>query len=175
MAWSAKYLPTLKTSIAIMALTASVAQAEEMLSTPTGDVILTVSGDIQQTNVGDTAQFDMDMLKAMDAETFVTTTIWTDGDQTFTGVPLNALLDAVGVDSGTLSASAINDYTVEIPVEDETTSQAIVAYMNNGEIMSVRDKGPLWIVYPYDSDDSLRAEVVFSRSIWQLDRIKVAE
>lgn len=79
MAWSAKYLPTLKTSIAIMALTASVAQAEEMLSTPTGDVILTVSGDIQQTNVGDTAQFDLDMLKAMDAETFVTTTIWTDG------------------------------------------------------------------------------------------------
>jgi hypothetical protein len=117
----------------------------------------------------------MDMLKAMDAETFVTTTIWTDGDQTFTGVPLSALLDALGVDSGTLSASAINDYTVEIPVEDETTSQAIVAYMNNGEIMSVRDKGPLWIVYPYDSDDSLRAEMVFSRSIWQLDRIKVAE
>jgi hypothetical protein len=158
-----------------MALTASVVQAEEMLSTPTGDVVLTVSGDIQQTNIGDTAQFDMDMLKAMDAKSFVTTTIWTDGDQTFTGVPLSALLDALGVDSGTLSASAINDYTVEIPVEDETTSQAIVAYMNNGEIMSVRDKGPLWIVYPYDSDDSLWAEVVFSRSIWQLDRIKVAE
>jgi hypothetical protein len=27
---------------------------------------------------------------------------------------------------------------------------AIVAYLNNGKRMTVLEKGPLWIVYPYD-------------------------
>jgi hypothetical protein len=43
----------------------------------------------------------------------------------------------------------------------------------NGAEMSIRDKGPLWIVYPYDASDDFRSEVVYSRSIWQLDRIEV--
>jgi hypothetical protein len=40
--------------------------------------------------------------------------------------------------------------------------------------MSVRDKGPLWVIYPYDSDD-YRSEVIYSRSIWQLDRLEVVQ
>ncbi|RYH00603.1 oxidoreductase, partial [Salipiger sp. IMCC34102] len=40
--------------------------------------------------------------------------------------------------------------------------------------MQVRDKGPLWIVYPYDDTPEYRSEVIYSRSIWQLDRIEVA-
>jgi hypothetical protein len=42
----------------------------------------------------------------------------------------------------------------------------------DGKTMSVRDKGPLWIIYPYDSSADYRTEVVYSRSIWQLDRIE---
>jgi hypothetical protein len=40
--------------------------------------------------------------------------------------------------------------------------------------MSVRDKGPLWLVYPYDSAAKYQSEVVFSRSIWQLNRLEIA-
>ena len=49
----------------------------------------------------------------------------------------------------------------------------IIAYMMNGEEMSVRNKGPLWLVYPYDLNHEYRSEVIYSRSIWQLDRIDV--
>ncbi len=45
----------------------------------------------------------------------------------------------------------------------------------NGETMPVRRKGPLWIVYPYDSDEAYRSEAIYSRSIWQLDRIEVTD
>lgn len=38
--------------------------------------------------------------------------------------------------------------------------------------MSVRDKGPLWVIYPYDSDPALQSEVTYARSIWQLVRIE---
>jgi hypothetical protein len=39
--------------------------------------------------------------------------------------------------------------------------------------MTVRDKGPLWIVYPYDAKPEYRQELIYSRSIWQLDHIEV--
>lgn len=59
-------------------------------------------------------------------------------------------------------------------VEIEADAQGhglILAYLLDGQPMSVRDKGPLWLVYPYDASPAFRSEVIYSRSIWQLDRI----
>ncbi|MGR3607464.1 MAG: oxidoreductase, partial [Sulfitobacter sp.] len=42
-----------------------------------------------------------------------------------------------------------------------------------GSLMSRRGKGPLWIVYPYDNNPSYKTETIYSRSIWQMDRIAV--
>jgi len=133
------------------------------------DIVLTVA------HGGETTELDMPALKSMEAREFETTTIWTEGPQTFTGVPLAVLLAELGVTEGTIKATAINDYAVEIPVEDAVEGGPIIAYLLNGDPMSVRDKGPLWVVYPYDSNAAYQTEVIYSRSIWQLDRIDVIE
>ena len=138
-----------------------------------GDVVLTVSGAITNTNAGETAEFDRAMLEAIGTVTFETETMWTEGVQTFTGVELSDLLSVLGVNGSQLRASAVNDYAVDIPTDDAVEGGPIVAFLRNGERMSLRDKGPLWIVYPYDSSPEYRTEVIFSRSIWQLDRIEV--
>ncbi|SET89603.1 molybdopterin-dependent oxidoreductase [Paracoccus homiensis] len=143
------------------------------LEPATDEVVLTVSGEISEANADGAAQFDLSMLEGLDPVTVETSTIWTDGVQSFEGVPLATLLKAVGADGAMLRASAINDYAVEIPVEDAVEGGPIVAYLLNGEPMSVRDKGPLWIVYPFDSAPEYQTEQVYSRSIWQLDRIEV--
>ncbi|SFQ69687.1 hypothetical protein SAMN05421853_1257 [Roseivivax halotolerans] len=149
--------------------------AAQTLDTPQGDVVLTISGDIADTNDGNVARFDMEMLEAMEQVSFETTTLWTEGTSAFTGVPLAALLDRLGVTEGTIRASAINDYSIEIPVESVTETAPIVAYQLDGAAMPRRQKGPLWIVYPYDSDAAFRTEVIYSRSIWQLDRLEVVQ
>lgn len=159
--------------LGFVALAAS-AGAQE-ISAPTDAPILTVSGAISAANVGDTLQFDLAALQALDAVTIETSTIWTEGTHTFKGVSLKALIDLLGVTEGTILATAINDYTVEIPVTDAVEGGAIVAYEMDGEAMSVREKGPLWVVYPYDSNADYRTEVIYSRSIWQLDRLEVVE
>ena len=138
-----------------------------------GPVVLTVSGEISVTNAGDTAEFDIEMLEQIGTVTFSTSTIWTEGLQTFTGVELATLLEALGADGATLRSSAINDYSVDIPASDAVEGGPIVAYLRNGEPMSIREKGPLWIIYPYDSSPDYQSELVYSRSIWQLDRIEV--
>jgi hypothetical protein len=161
--------------IASVLAAAFLAQAvpAQTLDTPSGEVVLTVTGEIAVTNAEGAAVFDRAMLEAMEPVEFTTNTMWTDGPQVFTGVLLLDLLARLGVTDGMLRATAINDYAIDIPVSDAVEGGPIVAYLLNGETMSVRDKGPLWIVYPYDSRRDYRSEVIYSRSIWQLDRLEV--
>lgn len=146
------------------------------LIAPTGEVVLTVSGEISNVNT-DTGQavFDLEQLRALPTVRFSTSTIWTEGDHDFAGVPLRVLLETVGGDGALLKVSAINDYTVEIPTSDLGEDYPIIAYEMDGGEMSVRNKGPLWVVFPYDLSPNYRTEVIYSQSIWQLVSINVTE
>lgn len=161
-------------AVCVVSLFALPVHAEGM-KVPTDSVILTVSGAVDRTNIEQKAQLDLEMLEAMEKTTIETETIWTEGTQVFEGVSLATLVEALGITGQTLRATAINDYTVEVPVSDAVPGGPIVAYRLNGKEMSVRDKGPLWIIYPYDDDAAYRTEVIYSRSIWQLDRIEAIE
>lgn len=145
------------------------------IAKPEGPVILRVTGSGAAANVGDTVAFDLDMLRDLESRTIQTSTIWTDGDQEFIGISLSTLIDLLTLEGSHLRARAINDYAVDIPMEDALSGDAMIAYARNGKPMSVRDKGPLWIIYPYDSDPRFQAEVYYARSIWQLDRIEVID
>lgn len=142
------------------------------LPEPAGAVILTVTGDVAQANSDLGAQFDLAMLQAMETVEFQTSTIWTDGPQVFRGVPLARLIEAVGAEGSVIAASALNDYTVEIPLADAVEGGPILAFEQNGKALSVRDKGPLWLVYPYDANREYQSEVIYARSIWQVKRLE---
>ena len=175
------HLATLVMAVALgLALSAPVigqtpaAAGAVVLPAPTGPVLLTVVPTPDPaTPAAPPIRFDQAMLAALPQVTITTTTIWTDGPQEFTGVPVSALLAATGLQGGTLVAMAANDYLIGLPVAELTDQAPIIAYLRNGKPMTTRDKGPLWIVYPYDSDPAYRTEVVYARSIWQLDRIEV--
>lgn len=159
----------------VLALGLAAPVAAQQFAAPQDDALLTVSGEIAQTNVGETLVLDREMLMALPATTLQTSTIWTDGVHSFTGVALSDLVGLLGVSDGTISATAINDYSVEIPLSDAQPGGPIIAYHLDGQPMSVREKGPLWVIYPYDSDAKYRTEVIYSRSIWQLDRLVIVQ
>lgn len=147
----------------------------EPLSAPGGAVLLTVTGAIGKSNRDGAAEFDLDMLQALDRHDIRTSSIWTEGVKVFTGVPLSVLLAAVEARGRVIEASASNDYLIEIPVDEIEPEVPIIAYLSDGAPMSLRDKGPLWLIYPYDSDSRYRSETVLARSVWQLDRIEVRD
>ncbi|MEP1768139.1 MAG: oxidoreductase [Sulfitobacter sp.] len=162
-------------AIAAFSLADGMAASADGAAPLQADTILTVTGTSNTTANGDLYHFDREALMKLGLTTLKTTTIWTEGIQTFEGVSLSAFAAALGVKTGTFRATAINDYTVEIPVSDAIQGGPIIAFKLNGDAMSVREKGPLWIVYPYDASAEYRTEVIYSRSIWQLDRIEVVE
>lgn len=154
-------------------LLASLSAPALALDAPKGQAILTVEGKIGVKNAGAQATFDMAMLEALPQHSFTTRTPWYDKPVTFTGPRLSDLLAAVKADGSTIEATAINDYKVRIPVSDAQQHPVIVARLLDGKPMRVRDKGPLFVVYPFDSSPALRTSVYYERSIWQLKAISI--
>lgn len=149
------------------------AAGAEDLAMPAGTTILTVTGAITNTNAEGSAAFDLAMLEALPGRETTTTTPWYDGAQSFAGPLGSALLAAVGATGETLVVTAINDYVTEIPLSDFATWPVILATRHNGAVMSVREKGPLFVIYPFDSDKKLNTEVYYGRSAWQVKSIEV--
>jgi hypothetical protein len=156
----------------LLALTCGRAGAES-LQAPSGRVILTVSGRIGVSNEGEAARFDRAMLEAIGMASFTTTTPWYDGPVTFEGVPMTKLLQRLGAQGDMVQAIALNDYSTEIPVADFAQHGVLLALKRDGAYLTVRDKGPLFIVYPYDSDPALKSPRYYGRSAWQVARLVV--
>ncbi len=130
---------------------------------------------VQRTD-GAEVEFNLDQLEALEPYTLITHTVWTDGPQQFTGVRLTTLFEAAGVKQGaTIKAMALNDYAVELPWSDIRKYPVIVAYQLNGEYMPIRDRGPLWIIYPQDDYPKLRGSGVQAKMIWQLNSLQAVQ
>ena len=136
-------------------------------------MILEVSGAIANTNADGKARFDRTALESMATAELSTSTPWTKGVQKFEGFPLATLLKAVGTTGTRIKAIALNDYSAVLPIEDSVAAGAFVAIRANGEPMSVRDRGPLWIVFPYDTDARLTTDAYLNRSVWQIKELVV--
>lgn len=143
------------------------------LDAPSGKVILTLTGKLAQTNDNASAAFDLAMLQALPQHSFATRTPWYAQPRKFTGVLLRDLVDAVGAGGGALHAIALNDYRVDIPAADVRQHGAMVAYLLDDKPMTVRERGPLLVIYPFDDVPELRTAMFYSRAIWQLRSLEL--
>ncbi len=144
------------------------AASAQSLAEPKARVVLTVSGKIGRANESGLVQFDLAMLNALPQQTIRTRTPWYPGVSEFSGPLLADVLMLVEASGTVIMASALNDYSVAIPVSDAREHGVVLATSLNGRPMSVRDKGPVFIVYPFDSKVELRSATYYERSIWQL-------
>lgn len=143
------------------------------LDKPRGDVVLTITGAVSEANSGKDAAFDLDMLEALPGRSARMETPWTQGEIEFSGPFLREVLKAAGAKGTKLVVKALNDYAAEVPIEDANGLDTILAGRMDGKRMSVREKGPLMLVYPFDKDKDLYNEKYFGRSVWQIKEIEV--
>ena len=143
------------------------------LSKPEGTVILTVSGNIDNTNVNGEAQFDRQMLEQLPQTKITTYTPWTEGLHVYEGVLLNTLLEQVGASSDKLVAKALNDYHTKIDLAALKDYPILLAIKTDGVPMRVRDKGPIWIIYPLSDYAELDTIKHHEDMIWQLGSLEV--
>jgi hypothetical protein len=119
------------------------------------------------------ARFDREALQTLPQHEIRTSTPWTDGVSAFEGPLLCDLLERLGADGTVLHARALNDYAIDIPVEDCERYPVILALKRDGKELSRRDMGPIWIVYPRDDHPELQLETINARWVWQLTELEV--
>ena len=133
--------------------------------------ILTVGGAVARD--GGTASFTREELEQLGTVDLTTTTPFTEGEIRFTGVPLETVLQAVGARGDSVRATALNDYKVDIPRSDAKEFGVLLATRVDGRPLPIRDKGPIWVVYPWSQHPELKSPVYGSRSIWQVRSLEV--
>ena len=150
-------------------------QPGSLVPSPTEPVVLTVHGRIGLAHAGAGVTFDIPTLERLGLIRFTTPTAWTDGLVTFEGVLLSRLLEVLAVpgDVTELAMTALDDYQVVIPVMDVRTWPVIIALKRDGQYMSVRNKGPLRVVYPCHAFPELAQAKHNPKWIWQLKEIVI--
>ena len=141
---------------------------------PQGVVLLVVDGAIQRHNAGASAHFDRAMLDDLPQTSFTTTTIWTEGDIAFSGPSLRTVLDLLAAGPGRITVKAANDYSVTLAPETVNRDFPILAIRKNGQPFSLREAGPIWLVYPFDSADAYSTDLIYSQSVWQLTHLTIS-
>lgn len=121
---------------------------------PTGEVLLTVKGNIEVSNVGDEYQFDLDMLKK-EGKDLQTNDPWLESEFTYTGLPLSQLVKMVKPGDGTttLKFVAPDDYTVEVKIADCKGTDILLAYAADGADLLPDLGGPLKLVFAESLSD----------------------
>lgn len=123
---------------------------------------------------GAEAEFTEADLMAMPQVTIHTHTEFTDGLVEFVG-PLarDAVANVPMGDATVAHLVAANDYAFDIPVSDLMEYDVILALSANGRRLSIRDKGPIWLMYPLDDYTELQDPRYNNRLVWQLTTIEL--
>ena len=158
---------------AALFLTPQLGAFELPAAAPAGKIVLTVNGKVGVKNTSDAAVFDDALLDALPQHSFVSTTPWIKNPATFTGPLLKDVLKALKAQGTNLKALALNDYKIDIPLNDAFKYDVILARKVDGRALTVREKGPIFVMYPFERFPELKTETYYSRCVWQLKSLSV--
>jgi len=136
------------------------------------ETLLTINRSVN--GLSDVIELTRSELQQLDQVELRTENEFVDGLTTFTGPLARDVLDSVGRGvRNTVLLTAANDFQVEIPITDFDNYDVVFALSANGETLSPRDKGPIWVIYPMSQHNELQDPIFNARLIWQLVRIDI--
>ncbi|ALN74988.1 hypothetical protein [Aureimonas sp. AU20] len=133
--------------------------------------ILTLSGRSNGASI--TVPLDLADIDALPQTSFRTTTPWTEGVVEFSGVLLQDCLAASGITGDKLHLVALNDYEAEADRTDMANAEALLATRQNGRVMTIADKGPVFLMFPFDRRSDLQRRSYYAQAVWQLAEVNI--
>jgi hypothetical protein len=146
---------------------------KRVFNKPTQAVILEVTGKISQFNDQKKLLLDREQLLSFKQVEVKTATPWTDKLTRFKGPLLRDVLAASGSTGDFIYAKAVNEYAVKIPINDAQMYSVILAIEQDDQELTIRNKGPIWLIYPWSGSADLKQDKVYSRSIWHLISMRI--
>lgn len=91
------------------------------------------------------------------------------------GARIDAVLDRFGIDGENLRVTGADKYSAELPVEELRRYPVLLAYEIDGKRLTLRSKGPVWVVYPFNDYPEIADQLREARSVWQVTTIEVQQ
>jgi hypothetical protein len=150
-------------------------KAGNSVPAPSGEVVLTIDGKIDQTNSGDSLQFDMSTLESIGLVEYDVDDPFAKKNIVYTGVLLSELLKVAGAapDATTLTLLALDDYSTDMKISDTDKWPVLVATRADGEYMPVDKNGPLISVFPFSDFAEIDHLTYDALWVWSLSAITV--
>ena len=144
------------------------------IPTPSEDIILTVTGNIGTSNETDQIVMDIPTIESLGQVEYTVLDPFKDEEIIYTGVLMSDLLDLwqISEDATNLQMTALNDYTVDVPISLIREFPVIFALQADGQYMPIADKGPAMLVLPYNHFEFERPSSD-AYWIWQIKSIDV--
>lgn len=161
-------------TLTALLLSAPLLAEQDWQSMPANPLLLTVSGELACCP-GGSAYLDLPRLDSLPQTEVKTQTPWTDTTDSYSGVRLSELLKVLGAAGKTLTATAMNDYSTEFGIDTALQYPVILATRRNQQQMRIRDKGPIWIIYPLNDYPQLRKEEHHHAMVWQLKSLQISD
>jgi hypothetical protein len=116
----------------------------------------------------------LDLMPQTTLETQLLPSLGLQGHHRWSGVPLSHIAGLLGAGpKAEIQLIALNNYAVSVPMSDLQRYDPVLASRRDGKTLSVRDKGPLMLIYPFDRYPELNAQDYLNRSIWQVHEVRV--
>lgn len=149
--------------------------AGDVIPAPTGEVILTIFGDIGATNSGDMLELDMRTLELLGLVKYTVNDPWLNATNTYTGILISDLSKVLGSSSAatSLHITALDDYQVDISLEDAEKWPILLATQNNGSYMDVENSGPTRVIFPYDTYSEIDQIAYKDYWIWNIKTVEI--
>ena len=167
----------------LLSLGAVAARAGE-LPPPTGPVLLTVAGAVENANRGPVdpfadgflvhneiaferaAEFDLAALESLGMHTLRAGYPNWPGVSTFEGPLLADVLKAAGANGSALRAVALDGYAADLAPGDLDKYPVILALKRDGKYLGLGGRGPTWVVYPREDFPELQQAADDSGLAW---------
>lgn len=103
-----------------------------------------------------------------------TSTPWHDDIAKYTGILIQNFLDQYeDGEFSEISISAMNGYTVDSDIRTFVNAGAMLVWLMNDAPISVHNKGPIVVIFPWSQNGSLREDIFTSLAVWHVNSIHI--
>ena len=147
----------------------------DVSAAPSGEVILTVTGNISAKNNGDALELDMATLEKFGLVRYDVNDPWMGENMTYTGILMSDFLKVVGASETAENVlfTALDDYEINLTTNELEQWPILLATQANGAYMTVSENGPTRIIFPFDDYADIDQVLYKDLWIWNIKSIEV--
>jgi hypothetical protein len=121
------------------------------------------------------AQFTLEQLLQLPQHEIRTNLPWADTAHTYKGPYLEDVLALANVSGHWITMYALDRYQIDYNFDRIKKYKPILALTVDRKRLTIRTKGPIWVILPMDDYAELDAAVYHDYMVWQLVKINVEE